>query len=63
MRQMRGKQRSKGFNGGLPFPHETLTEKQNLPEQVDWRLYGAVSSVKGTHANFNGFIIRWKRLK
>jgi len=44
MRQLRGKLHSKGYNGGLPFPHENKME--NLPEQLDWRLAGAVSSVK-----------------
>ena len=43
---MRGKLRSKGFNGGKPF-HFKKEEVENLPEQMDWRLYGAVSSVKG----------------
>lgn len=44
--QMRGKMYSKGYNGGLDFKYD---EKglRNLPEQMDWRLYGAVSSVKG----------------
>ncbi len=46
MRQLRGKLHSKGYNGGLPFPHENKME--NLPEQLDWRLAGAVSSVKGS---------------
>ena len=45
MRQLRGKLYSKGYNGGLPFPHENNME--NLPDQLDWRLVGAVSSVKG----------------
>lgn len=42
---MRGKLRSKGFNGGKPFQFKK-EEVENLPEQMDWRLYGAVSSVK-----------------
>ena len=43
---MRGKLRSKGFNGGKPF-HFKNEEVENLPDQMDWRLYGAVTSVKG----------------
>ena len=43
---MRGKLRSKGFNGGKPFQFKK-DDVENLPEQMDWRLYGAVSSVKG----------------
>jgi len=47
MRRMRGKLNSKGYNGGLPFPHTNLTDAiEHLPEQMDWRLYGAVTSVK-----------------
>jgi len=42
---LRGKQRSTGLNGGLPF-HYSPEDVKSLPDQMDWRLYGAVSSVK-----------------
>lgn len=45
IRLLRGKLRSSGFNGGSPF-HYTAKDVDDLPEQMDWRLYGAVSSVK-----------------
>lgn len=46
IRYMRGKLRSNGFNGGSTF-HYTKSDVENLPEQMDWRLYGAVTPVKG----------------
>jgi len=42
---LRGKLRSSGFNGGSSFKY-TPQDVDSLPEQMDWRLYGAVSSVK-----------------
>ena len=46
IRYMRGKLRSNGYNGGSSF-HYTKSDVENLPEQMDWRLYGAVTPVKG----------------
>ena len=43
---MRGKLRSTGYNGGSNF-HYTKKDVENLPEQMDWRLDGAVTPVKG----------------
>lgn len=45
LKALRGRQYSQGYNGGLPFPHSTT---EAAPEAVDWRLYGAVTPVKGT---------------
>merc|ERR1711962_1181280 len=41
----RGKLKSTGNNGGLDFQY-TPRELQDAPEELDWRLYGAVSQVK-----------------
>jgi len=44
---LRGKLYTKGYNGGQPFPYTALDiEKADLPESMDWRLYGAVTPVK-----------------
>ncbi|XP_033950470.1 digestive cysteine proteinase 1 [Pseudochaenichthys georgianus] len=42
---MRGRKRAKTPNRGLPFPSKLYLEV-NLPESLDWRLYGAVTPVK-----------------
>ncbi|XP_037549264.1 digestive cysteine proteinase 1 [Nematolebias whitei] len=42
---MRGRQRGKTPNKGLPFPSR-LYEGVKVPESLDWRLYGAVTPVK-----------------
>ncbi|XP_031595963.1 digestive cysteine proteinase 2-like [Oreochromis aureus] len=42
---MRGRKRGKTPNRGLPFPFKAY-ERVNLPESLDWRLYGAVTPVK-----------------
>ena len=47
IRMLRGKLRSSGPNRGLPF-HYTSKDLESIPDNMDWRLYGAVSSVKGT---------------
>ena len=43
MKVLRGRLKSTGFNGGLPFSF-TKDELKSVPKQLDWRLYGAVSS-------------------
>ncbi|XP_029426968.1 digestive cysteine proteinase 2-like isoform X2 [Rhinatrema bivittatum] len=43
--RLRGRQSSKEPNHGLPFPAEQL-QGINLPDSMDWRLYGAVTPVK-----------------
>ena len=43
--KMRGRLRSKGYNGGAPFSY-TDFELKSAPKSLDWRLYGAVSPVK-----------------
>lgn len=34
------------FNGGDPFPY-TKNDYKNLPSEIDWRIKGAVTPVKG----------------
>lgn len=34
------------YNGGEPFPYNK-TDFQNLPSEIDWRIAGAVTAVKG----------------
>ncbi|XP_078043579.1 C1 family peptidase 26-29-p isoform X3 [Augochlora pura] len=41
-----GKQYTKGYNGGQPFPYDVAREQKNIPDSIDWRLYGAVTPVK-----------------
>ncbi|KZC04596.1 Counting factor associated protein D, partial [Dufourea novaeangliae] len=43
---LRGKQYTKGYNGGQPFPYDVEKEQENIPDSIDWRLYGAVTPVK-----------------
>ncbi|XP_046739827.1 digestive cysteine proteinase 1 [Diprion similis] len=46
MKALRGKQYTKvSDNGGLPFPYN-VDEVQDIPQSMDWRLYGAVTPVK-----------------
>lgn len=48
LKVLRGKRYTKhGYNGGMPFLYDVEKEKSNLPETFDWRLYGAVTPVKG----------------
>ncbi|XP_044577137.1 digestive cysteine proteinase 1 [Cotesia glomerata] len=47
LKYLRGKRFSPiSYNGGLPFPHDVEKESAALPENHDWRLYGAVTPVK-----------------
>ncbi|XP_076276388.1 C1 family peptidase 26-29-p isoform X3 [Lasioglossum baleicum] len=46
LKALRGKQYTKGYNGGQPFPYNVEREQQDIPESLDWRLYGAVTPVK-----------------
>lgn len=42
---LRGFRSSGVYNGGKPFPHElTRSVMSSLPDEYDWRLYGAVST-------------------
>nr|XP_034183715.1 digestive cysteine proteinase 1 isoform X3 [Osmia lignaria] len=45
LKALRGKQYTKGYNGGQPFPYNT-EEVTEVPDSLDWRLYGAVTPVK-----------------
>lgn len=47
LKVLRGKQHSSGYNGGQPFPYDIAMHANSLPEQFDWRIYGAVTPVKG----------------
>ncbi|KAF3707665.1 SH3 domain-binding protein 5 [Channa argus] len=42
---MRGRKRGKTPNRGLPFPSK-MYKGVNVPDSLDWRLYGAVTPVK-----------------
>ena len=39
MKMMRGRKSSLGYNGGLPFD-KTAHNIRDIPDQIDWRLYG-----------------------
>lgn len=47
MQALRGRRYTPGYNGGQPFPYDS-SDKESLPDSFDWRLYGAVTPVKGT---------------
>lgn len=44
LKALRGKQYSGKYNGGKPFPYRAT--KTDVPEQFDWRIFGAVTPVK-----------------
>ncbi|XP_031843430.1 C1 family peptidase 26-29-p isoform X2 [Nomia melanderi] len=46
LKALRGKQYTKGYNGGQPFPYNVEREQEDIPDSIDWRLYGAVTPVK-----------------
>ncbi|PSN55954.1 hypothetical protein C0J52_02135 [Blattella germanica] len=47
LKALRGKQYSEGYNGGAPFPYTNVKEMvKDIPSDLDWRLYGAVTPVK-----------------
>ena len=41
MKMMRGRKRSSGYNGGLPF-NKNAYNVRDIPDQIDWRLYGNI---------------------
>lgn len=47
LRALRGYRSSGVYNGGKSFPYDVSKFRNQLPEQYDWRLIGAVSPVKG----------------
>lgn len=46
LKARRGFKPSGVFNTGKPFPYKSQKLKDTLPEQFDWRLFGAVTPVK-----------------
>lgn len=42
---LRGRMHTPGYNGGKPFD-KTVRTRGDVPDQFDWRLYGAVNPVK-----------------
>lgn len=46
LKALRGKQYTPGYNGGASFPYDIKKEIANVPDSIDWRLYGAVTPVK-----------------
>ncbi|XP_012273561.1 digestive cysteine proteinase 1 [Orussus abietinus] len=47
MKALRGKRYSGvKYNGGLPFPYNVDRESADIPDSIDWRLFGAVTPVK-----------------
>ena len=46
---LRGRRYTKGYNGGQPFEEWSQKDAEALPDSYDWRLYGAVTPVKGNN--------------
>lgn len=47
LKALRGKQYTDGYNGGSPFPYTNLDAiMDQIPDDLDWRIYGAVTPVK-----------------
>lgn len=46
LKALRGRKYSGVYNGGAPFPYNHIDRAQ-LPTDFDWRIYGAVTPVKG----------------
>lgn len=58
------KVRQEKSNGGKPFPYSKKDFK-DLPSEIDWRISGAVTPVKGNFHFFNMFtaiVTNWHRL-